>query len=119
MYPIHLPDGFPAITTPQPLKHTVHITPYCGLPGTEVHVLLPNGYGLGLITGRCSSGVNTVEAYPIRHDGDPDSWGYAHGALLGLPDEFPVKGWADATWVSAALLTLAALPARHHKTTEV
>lgn len=106
-----LPTGFPNVEVPRTIHWHLALAPYCGLPGTEVNVLLPNGYGLSLIHGRGHSTRRTVEAQVIRHHGDP---------LAVVPDaSTPVvtgggdtKGWADAAWLAAALSTLAALQSR-------
>lgn len=103
-----LPIGFPDVEVPRAVHWHLVLVPECGLPGTEVNVLLPNGYGLSLIHGRGYSSRRTVEAQVIRHDGGP---------LDVVPDATtPVvtgggdtRGWADAVWLADALLTLAAL----------
>lgn len=107
-----LPDGFPAVEIPDDLDVSVHTAPYIGLPGTEVRVLLANGYGLNLLKGRGYSSPNSVEAVVISHSGDPDNWDFARGTGVPTRDGLYLQGWATGEWVANALSILAALTSR-------
>jgi hypothetical protein len=104
-----LPAGFPDVTTDGFNWH-VALAPYCGLPGTEVRVLLDNGYGLNLLKGRGYSGENTVEAMIFRHHGNPDDWEPAEDTPVRTTSGPGLEGWADGAWLTEALAVLAALP---------
>lgn len=106
----HLPPHFP-LPANLPPGAAVHLQPQV-LPGTEVAVLLPNGYALSLVQGRGHATLHTAEAWVAAHDGTPDT-------LHDVPDSAPggphVHGWSDRNWITAALDVLAALPALHRK----
>jgi hypothetical protein len=105
-----LPAGFPAVDVPRAVDWHVALAPHCGLPGTEVRVLLANGYGLNLLMGRGYSGHSTVEAQIFRHHGSPDDWEPAEDTPVATDAGPGLQGWADGPWLAAALVTLAALP---------
>jgi hypothetical protein len=104
-----LPDDFPDVHTDGIATH-VSRAPYGGLPGTQVRILLDNGYGLSLLKGRGYSGHSTVEAQIFTHHGDPDDWEPAGDTPVRTTSGPGLQGWADAAWLTEAITTLAALP---------
>lgn len=108
---------FPTLAIP-PLRPgltaTVHVIPKSvdPLPGLNLVVLLGNGYGLSLIHGRGRSGARTAEAMTVAHNGDPDAAVAMHIPTLMTAGR-TIEPSADTEWITTALATLAALPARY------
>jgi hypothetical protein len=100
-----LPAGFPDLT-PDP-AWAMHLVDNPALPGTEVRVLLPNGYGLSLVYGCGYSGLTTVEAAVIAHGGDPYLFEFLAGTVLSDHPDTPTLAYANAVALRRALAVLA------------
>lgn len=101
---LNLPAGFPDLA-PDP-SWAVHLVDSEPLPGTEVRVLLPNGYGLSLIYGRGYSGLTTVEASVIAHGGDPYLFEFLAGTVLSDHPDTPTLAYANTVALRRALAVL-------------
>lgn len=112
-----LPAHFPDVDVPlETAASAVVSLVQTGLPGTELHVTLANGYGMSLIHGRPGiySGEHTVECM-LAHFPDTDTGDFrAIGRVPGIrTDAGPgLQGWATGPWLASALAVLAALPPR-------
>jgi hypothetical protein len=113
-----LPVEFPDVEVTLDVAASAVITRCASpLPGTELHVILANGYGLSLIHDRRAAycGEHTVEAqvaYFPRTTRDLGMFRALNVPGIDTEGYTGLKGWADALWLASTIRTLAALPAR-------
>jgi hypothetical protein len=114
-----LPAHFPDVDVPLETAATAVVSlVQTGMPGTELHVILANGYGMSLIHGRpgAYNGEHTVECQLAHFPATLRDTGYfrATGRVPGITtgNGPGLQGWATGQWLASALAVLAALPPR-------